>query len=1051
VSAGAYTLTGAGTVTVGAGGMTVSGTGAVTLASAVVGIGTGGLTQSGGSITATTASITTSGSVALTVGAFTEGNSLVTMTATGTTVRVVGPNKLSSLTIGSGGTGTVSISTNDLTMADTLTVTTNWTFNTSTRNLNVTGNVLVNSGGILNGSIDPASIVVTGDTTASGAINLSGGNYTTNNLTVSGTVLALGTEILTVNGSTTLNGAGVLTLNGATSAVTGNTTVNATGTINLGPAGGTYTNGGAVNLTAAGASINLQGGSFTSTGDTTVTAGTINLQLGSYVTNSLTVSGAAGHLIASSAVYPNAETITVNDSLSFSAGNVNFTPAFSTVIMGGPTTPVSFDAPSPNHIFYELQINKGGAVGNRVNLSTDITILHSVTITSGTLSAGTHAITMEGTIWDNAGSKTGIGAFNPGTGEVFFTTTSILTIKGNNSWFDFTCTTDNKIIQFEPLWTQTVLASGNFHVEASDTSNRIVLTTNSPDFTPNGFPPPNLQGQWVITILSVLPQTIDNVDVSWSWATISITPGPGAKDSGNNHNWLFVIPIVASWTIDTNRNGRIDGIRVQVVPGTQLSDNFPVTLTANVNGYSVTGFTTGGALSGGDDVFDITIAEGLREDTDAHPTWQLLTNPLSGGLYGVVGGALVEFGSKVYTAQDGSRPVITYTTAAVGSNKAYVHFSELVYGNAPASAPIVLGSLSYSGGAITALQPVQMTGSGAHGAIVTLSAPLTATDIFPGPTQTISAVPGSIWGAAATPDDPGGFANTNTDGNLPPNNARSSLGLPHNISDVGVNFITPVFALNQNVLRDPTLGGLGMVTNFDGSKWLLPQDALIEARIMVPALAGSALTVFWDVNPPASVAFNKLWIPSTATTFWATPGNLTGDSAHNPNTQARSAAQTNPNGPLRDFVIPGTDSEIKDGARLEFLIILDDGAGHRLPNAYLADPNDPSTVRPFEYDYHGLKEQRGQVTISNNLINPDKGEVAFLHYVMPSAGKVTITVFNLSGDIVNVLANTTQPAGEHTTAWNGKNRGGRIVARGIYFVRVVGPGFDEIRKVLVVR
>ena len=28
---------------------------------------------------------------------------------------------------------------------------------------------------------------------------------------------------------------------------------------------------------------------------------------------------------------------------------------------------------------------------------------------------------------------------------------------------------------------------------------------------------------------------------------------------------------------------------------------------------------------------------------------------------------------------------------------------------------------------------------------------------------------------------------------------------------------------------------------------------------------------------------------------------------------------------------------------------------------------------------------------------------------------------------------------------------GRPVARGIYFVRVVGPGFDEMRKVLVVR
>ena len=70
---------------------------------------------------------------------------------------------------------------------------------------------------------------------------------------------------------------------------------------------------------------------------------------------------------------------------------------------------------------------------------------------------------------------------------------------------------------------------------------------------------------------------------------------------------------------------------------------------------------------------------------------------------------------------------------------------------------------------------------------------------------------------------------------------------------------------------------------------------------------------------------------------------------------------------------------------------------------------------------------------------------------MPTAGAVTITVFNLSGDIVNVLARTTEGAGEYTTAWDGKNRAGRMVARGIYFIRVTGPGFDEMRKVLVFR
>jgi fibronectin-binding autotransporter adhesin len=35
--------------------------------------------------------------------------------------------------------------------------------------------------------------------------------------------------------------------------------------------------------------------------------------------------------------------------------------------------------------------------------------------------------------------------------------------------------------------------------------------------------------------------------------------------------------------------------------------------------------------------------------------------------------------------------------------------------------------------------------------------------------------------------------------------------------------------------------------------------------------------------------------------------------------------------------------------------------------------------------------------------------------------------------------------------WDGRNSGGRIVAKGIYFIRIVAPDIDETRKVLVVK
>jgi flagellar hook assembly protein FlgD len=65
---------------------------------------------------------------------------------------------------------------------------------------------------------------------------------------------------------------------------------------------------------------------------------------------------------------------------------------------------------------------------------------------------------------------------------------------------------------------------------------------------------------------------------------------------------------------------------------------------------------------------------------------------------------------------------------------------------------------------------------------------------------------------------------------------------------------------------------------------------------------------------------------------------------------------------------------------------------------------------------------------------------------------VTITVFTLDGDVVARLANSSsQAAGDYVVSWNGRNLSGAAVARGLYFVRIVAPGLDEIRKVLVVR
>ncbi|MGA2502309.1 MAG: FlgD immunoglobulin-like domain containing protein, partial [Tepidisphaeraceae bacterium] len=657
---------------------------------------------------------------------------------------------------------------------------------------------------------------------------------------------------------------------------------------------------------------------------------------------------------------------------------------------------------------------------------------------------------MNGSLWNNTA---GTGAFLPGSGTVtLFAAPSppgAVTIDGSNNWNILTCTTGGTTIKFQNGKTQTI---SNFTINSSTTL--VTLITDSP-----GLP-------WFINAASA---SVSMAAVSWSTSTPgTIIASSSCVDNGNNTNWLFIIPIVASWTLDTDNNGRIDRIRVQLKPGSTHNGSFGG-FQVRVDGYTVNGYQQV-PVGTNTDVFDILLNEGSQEDTGATPTWQILTNTSL-----TAAGALVDHNTatvvKKYVAARGARPVITFTAAALNTTQAYVHFSDYAYGDSAGATSIGTSNFSYSGAIITAVQPVETSGIGAHAAIVTFAPPALASgDILSGSPKTISASAAGIWskpyptqfvypsvgpGPYTTfSGDPGAYSNTNPDGNLPASGADAMLTAPaHNISDVGLGFVTPVFALNPTVQRDPARGGVGMVTTFDGTHWLLPEDALLEARILPAATgldnAATSLQLFWDVNPPAVFDFNNLWIPTAASTFWAPPPapDNGGDRAHYPgDPQARTPALATgtANGALRDYTIPAADPAIKDGAVLQFMFVLTSGAV-RLPLAFQADPNNPGSARPFEYAYHSIIAQRGNVTITNNVIHPANGESAYLHYVMPKAGKVSIMVFTLSGDIVNVLANGTQNAGEYATGWDGKNRGGRIVARGIYFIRVVGPGFDEMR------
>jgi hypothetical protein len=282
--------------------------------------------------------------------------------------------------------------------------------------------------------------------------------------------------------------------------------------------------------------------------------------------------------------------------------------------------------------------------------------------------------------------------------------------------------------------------------------------------------------------------------------------------------------------------------------------------------------------------------------------------------------------------------------------------------------------------------------------------------------------------------------------------AKDSVAL--SLSDSQIAALTPAQTAGE---------GIGIIRAFDGSQWLRAQDIKLQALLqsLIPAgVTVNGVTLWFDSGVPASLQNQGLWLPIF---------NQTGFSGLSPYPDfpqwgrgASASVGTSIGANLWNFTLPKSDPRIASVSTLGFFFTftttpalageplyagrLDIAQGAAVPADWYR------RVKPFSFDIHDVSLQRGGATILNNVIDPTKGETVRLSYQLAKSGSVTITVFTLDGDVVARLANTSsQAAGDHAVYWNGRNLGGSPVARGLYFIRIVAPGIDEIRKVLIVR
>ena len=52
---------------------------------------------------------------------------------------------------------------------------------------------------------------------------------------------------------------------------------------------------------------------------------------------------------------------------------------------------------------------------------------------------------------------------------------------------------------------------------------------------------------------------------------------------------------------------------------------------------------------------------------------------------------------------------------------------------------------------------------------------------------------------------------------------------------------------------------------------------------------------------------------------------------------------------------------------------------------------------------------------------------------------------------MKVLVNEAMPGGRHTVQWDGMNQRGDLVASGVYFFRLRAGGFEDAKKMILLR
>jgi len=98
----------------------------------------------------------------------------------------------------------------------------------------------------------------------------------------------------------------------------------------------------------------------------------------------------------------------------------------------------------------------------------------------------------------------------------------------------------------------------------------------------------------------------------------------------------------------------------------------------------------------------------------------------------------------------------------------------------------------------------------------------------------------------------------------------------------------------------------------------------------------------------------------------------------------------------------------------------------------------------------GLEEEPVRYELRQNYPNPFANSTT-IQYAIPKTTHVKLSVFDVSGRLIKVLAEGVHNPSYYNVNWNGKDSSGRKVSQGVYFYRLEAKGYITSKKLIFLR